>query len=121
MAVLLLLIVHAACMIIILEMTSRVIDFFPWGDATTAGLHLLTVPYFLVPVAALSILVAMILGYRGALPAALMGLSLLMLFPALLLAEHQMWTAWLVLAVAGLAITIISIFLFVKRWPNPKP
>lgn len=105
-ALLFLLLLHGACMIIITEMTSRVISFIPWSDPHLEGLHLIAIPYLFIPVSLLAVSVLLALGHRGPSFLMMLGLSALMLFPTLLLPDHDMQIVWLTLAFLSSLLTV---------------
>jgi len=114
-ALLVLMLAHAACMIIIVEMTSRVISFIPWGDPSFAGLHLTAIPFVLIPVSVLTVLAMLFLDQRRPGYMILLGLLLVMLFPTRLMLDHQMWIAWMVLSLFSLLLMTNMMFGTIRR------
>jgi hypothetical protein len=103
-------------MAIIVEMTSRVIGFFPWGNPSHAGLHLIAIPYLLAPIAIAAVLFIVVIGFRRVHILIMLAPPLLMVFPTLMFNDQQMQLAWLAFSICGFLYSTRTVVLIAKRW-----
>lgn len=114
-AVIVLLMIHMACMVAIISMTSRVHDFFPWGDPSTAGLHLISIPYVFGPTSFLTVLIACAIGLRGITSVSMLSISALIVLCFFLLPDEFSLTASLGLSLLGFLACVRAILMTLKR------